>query len=741
MLGQKTLGIKPPGNRRTSLTNTPTDAKDRKTAKKSSQKKDADVLQTVLNVVPVGDTPALLTNHRDLEQCPCGNSSDSWKIDCSKCHQFWHVNCLSMKGMGQSQINKLVEYLCPFCYVAPVPTIKYDLDVCHVCRNTLSLQQSNLELETALISSQLEPLAKCCKLIKDIDFVEFSNRIDTLGQFDQRLKHLLLDDQSLKSLDSDMKLLSDQLATTLDQSSSLQSFESINANIAELQKDLKLLASRPSPESSPSTDSTEQFLKSISERLTALSENEPTVTAGINELKESISSIQSLQHPGPSITPTPSLFPCPAQTTCPPIPPVPEQSIPHSQIHVSDNMSDFITIEEANTLTTFLESCSFKPENGHSVYSVGVPYEYMGSKSSDNVPPIPEELKPLFEKINKVQAEIFNSANSDSGELSAPIINSCLINRYDGPTSYLPRHSDREITINPESSILTLSLGQLCDIKFIEKLTGVETTLACPNRSLYHMTRRSQEVFDHMIDVNSIDVGIRYSLTFRSVDWRNKNSTCIIGDSNTGMLRFGSCKRSTFGELMPGRKFWSPRIDDIDPKSCMGYANVVLLCGINDVKQPDVKSQSDIVDIYQKLKLKVKQIQKLSPNTTVSICKLLPTKDMLLNEKVNTFNRAIHFNLLQTCKGVQRVDGFMQFAQNNALARELSKQFDRHGQPDMLHLNRTGARVLAGLIKQSIFLRLNGGRDKRRRTGRVNGRLYSNVASNSAASQQTTSGG
>ena len=143
------------------------------------------------------------------------------------------------------------------------------------------------------------------------------------------------------------------------------------------------------------------------------------------------------------------------------------------------------------TLTTFLESCSFKPENGHSVYSVGVPYEYMGSKSSDNVPPIPEELKPLFEKINKVQ----------------------------------------------------------------------------------------------------------------------------------------------------------------------------------------------------------------------------------------------------------RVDGFMQFAQNNALARELSKQFDRHGQPDMLHLNRTGARVLAGLIKQSIFLRLNGGRDKRRRTGRVNGRLYSNVASNSAASQQTTSGG
>ena len=99
-------------------------------------------------------------------------------------------------------------------------------------------------------------LGKMLKLIKVIDFVEFSNRIDALGQFDQRLKHLLLNDQSLKSLDSDMKLLSDQLATTLDQSFSLQSFKSINANIAELQKDLKLLTSspRPSPESSPSTD-------------------------------------------------------------------------------------------------------------------------------------------------------------------------------------------------------------------------------------------------------------------------------------------------------------------------------------------------------------------------------------------------------------------------------------------------------------------------------------------------------
>ena len=180
---------------------------------------------------------------------------------------------------------------------------------------------------------------------------------------------------------------------------------------------------------------------------------------------------------------------------------------------------------------------------------------------------------------------------------------------------------------------------------------------------------------------------------------------------------------------MPGQKFWCPRIDDIDPKMCMGYANAVLLCGINDVKQSDVQCESDVVNIYNKLKRKVKDIQKLSPKTFIYICRLLPTKNTELNMKVDTFNRLIHFDMLQTCKGVQCVDGFHKFADHNGhLACELSKSFDRQGRLDMLHLNRSGVSVLAYLIKQSIFLRLHGGVDKRRHTSRLDGRLYSNVA-------------
>ena len=101
---------------------------------------------------------------------------------------------------------------------------------------------------------------------------------------------------------------------------------------------------------------------------------------------------------------------------------------------------------------------------------------------------------------------------------------------------------------------------------------------------------------------------------------------------------------------------------------------------------------------------------------------------MTLNRKVDDFNKLIHFDLFPSCKDLEYVGGFGQFACNRVLAAELSMQFDRFGRYDMLHLNRAGARVLASLIKQSIFLRFHGGVDKRRHTGKVNGRLYSNVA-------------
>ena len=703
----------------------------------------------------------------DNSKCPCNSSTNSWLIDCSKCKQYWHTECVTLDGLNEKDINKLVKWLCPLCYTAPISTTDHIIidsaTSCMSCRNTRTLRDANHEFEVSAAASNLsmiKNISECCNSLGQIDFESFSKSIDTLSQFDNHLKHILLKENSLKGLDSEIKNLSNIMSSAIPVltsqneasdsllpqiSETLQSYDSsmsaIGQNINQLQDDLKLLTEpMTSAEASLMSESTNSLLRDISDKLEKLNSDESSIAVGLSDLKQSVQSLQSTGCQTHSLPPRPpplvehsasqpasSAHPQPLPI--PAVPSLPDQELEHGQVPFSNNRVDFITTDEATELTAFLDTCDFKREGGHSVVSFGEPYEYTGSKSSSNVPPIPDIIKPLLEKVNSLQTELYTSKYK-SGPNSAPVINSCLINKYDGPNSFLPRHADHEVTIHPESSIFTVSLGQSCEVKFIERTSGTETVLPCPERSMYQMSRRSQEIFDHLIELGSVSSGVRYSLTFRAVSWRNKNATALLGDSNSGGLRFGSDKRGTFGELMPGQRFWAPRIEDINPVSCMGYTNVVLLCGINDVRQPDIKCEDDVADCYSKLKLKIKLIKKLSPSTkAVFVCRLLPTKDEQLNRKVDTFNRLIHFDLLRTCKDVICVGGFNQFAYNHMLADELSREFDRHGRRDILHLNRSGTRVLAGLIKQSVFFRLNGGVDRRRHTGLVNGRLYANVAS------------
>ena len=708
------------------------------------------------------DSSSLCRSLWDTKKCPCNVSSDAWQIDCSQCQQYWHVNCVTLNGLTEREINKLVNWLCPFCYVAPVSTSNISPDSessCLSCRNTRVLRDSNHQFEVAAAASNLQSIMNqrthepenlkaietVSKTLASIDLEKLTDSLKLVQNLDLHLQHLLVSDSGLQKFQS----LPNQIAMAIDEklsqststlasavSSHDKSLNTLSKNINKLQEDLQRFSSSTSP--TPSAfESTDKLLTDISSKLDKLCSDESGVSNGLGELKQSIQSLQcSVSQIPPTSANAPSAsHPTPtgiSHNTSAPVP-----SVPHAQVPVTDTMLEFIEQSESVELVNYLETCTFKFENGHSVASFGVPYHYTGSKSSTAVPPIPQKLQPLFDKINNIQTEIYKKQYPDQPNLSPPVINSCLVNKYEGPTSHLPKHSDREVTIHPESSIFCLSLGQSCDIKFSERESGNESSHACPDRSLYLMTRRSQEVFEHCIEAGSVPDGIRYSLTFRAVSWTNKNATCLIGDSNTGFLRFGSDKRNTFGELMPGQKFWAPRIENIDPVSCMGYANVVLLCGINDVRQSNVRSEKDVADLHDKLKLKVKQILKLSPRTAVYVCRLLPTRDSMLNMKVDTFNRLIFFDLVPTCGGVVYVEGFERLACNHVLADELSKQFDRNGRPDTLHLNRLGARVLAGLIKRSVFLRLNGGVDRRKHTSRVDGRSYRTALGDPPAPQRS----
>ena len=644
--------------------------------------------------VDLSDAESLCRSLWNTEKCPCNRSLGGWLIDCSHCKQCWHLECVTLDGLGKPDILKLLNWRCPFCYVAPVSTAEYTTDdSCITCRNTRTLRDANHAFEVATAASHVKDSAA-------------KNEIDDLTSHPA----IIASENSMKCIESEFKQLSDRCN---------QMFHDVSKNVAKLETDISNFISQPLSRTSdsPASETHSMLLQKISDQLEVIS---------LNQANASTAKPPNFSNP-------PVHFSHAATASSPTI-------AEHHQNCTDGLLPEFIDENTTNSLMDFLQTSEFKSENGRSTLSFGEPYTYTGSKSSRDTPTsFPAVLQPVVDKINKLQKDLFYANHPDlkkhENRHPAPLVNSCLVNRYIGPDSFLPSHSDNEITIHPESSIFTLSLGESAVVKFStidsEHATANGTDITADHRSLYHMTRKSQDFFRHAIDKGSIANGTRFSLTFRSVSWKNRNSSCVIGDSNTGMLNFGTDKRSTFGELMPGQKYWAPCIKDIKPESCISYSNVVILCGINDIKKAEVNCLNDTRDLGNLLIDKIKQIKQLNPKCYVSICPLLPTKSRELNQKVNFFNYVLASSLASMGPGVQCVEGFHGFAEHDGtLVGRLSKTLDRHGGLDMLHLNPFGARVLAGLIKRCIFFRLNGGVDRRRGpSNRVNGRPFNSVSS------------
>ena len=355
----------------------------------------ANLVDDILNEPP----PSLVHTHRDKKSCPCDRSYvTSWKFDCSKCGQYWHTACVGLEELDEEELNKLLNWVCPLCWVSPISIKRHNDDqLCYICRNTLSLQQSNFEFESSIASQKVRDISKCCTTLGRINFVEFEKRIDALSQFDARLQHLLLRDTSLKTLDSNIQKVDKSLSEfPSDQLRAVTSNnESLSKCISELQHDIKLLQ-QPST-SQTHAASSDKLLQDISEKLDKLNQDEARISTGLDQLKQSFELAQANQNqqpahacnaPSSSLGPDPSFHVHPSRrspNTEPETPPV-----PHRQVPVFDTKPEFLEQTEATELLKFLDESAFKDENGHSVMSFGTPYQYTGSRSSSDVPPFPE---------------------------------------------------------------------------------------------------------------------------------------------------------------------------------------------------------------------------------------------------------------------------------------------------------------------------------------------------------------
>ena len=354
-------------------------------------------------------------------------------------------------------------------------------------------------------------------------------------------------------------------------------------------------------------------------------------------------------------------------------------AIPTPEQPYSAYKPEFISDQYALELRNFLDQETFTTEGKREVSSYGEKYKYMGSKGH-STKSIPDVFQPLL------------------GQLSENIeykLNQILVNKYSGADAPLPKHSDNEYDINPDSAIFTVSIGDTATVKFTSNDSVGNCELSVEGRSLYSMERSSQNYYKHQIDANPNNT-VRYSITFRSIHWTYLNSLYAVGDSNFGKIQFGEGKGKV-GKSTPGKRDWSATVSDIVPSKSMSYKNVVSMVGTNDLKLPDC----NVMNTYQKYKGKLEKIRELNPRCNIFVCPVLPSRSQKINEKIFQFNGLLFDDLVKSSININLVRGLGEFLDRGNLLK--NTLHDQRTNEDVLHINDHGYRILVKCIKHTIF--------------------------------------
>ena len=529
--------------------------------------------------------------------------------------------------------------------------------VCSVCKNTESIRNNRLILETELLSEQMNKFDEIRS-----NLIDHASQIETL---DLHVRHLLLKKEDFENYQDRVNLIDKKC-------------DQIKTDIAALNV-LSKVEHKPSPNPSLSesdiSNVCDKLSNSLDVKLDSISQSIDAIHTRTAPKKKQVPPFFPDRH---IITPDPLIINDPFVNPCD---------------HIVKYIPNFVSSELSTELIQFLENENFHDKRGRSVASYGKPYKYNGShdddhKSSD----IPVPIQKL---ISKIESEF-------QGDDTA--INSCLVNCYTGEDSFLPPHADDEATIKPQSLIFSISIGATANILYKDNLSNRSELLSAEDRSLYIMSQQSQQFWKHQIKEDVSDRATRYSLTFRCVGDEYKNSTLIIGDSNTRHLSFGDEKK-TFGPDLPGKRVQAYTIEDISPEACIGYQNIVVHVGVNNLKStriPGLFSDTKDINVWEQFKLyeaKINTIRSLCPRATLFLSPALPTKLRWLNHRILEFDRYINNYI---CANVRiRSFDFNNFADSDNLLRSEFASYKYKN--DNIHLGSWGIITFARKIKASIL--------------------------------------
>ena len=132
----------------------------------------------------------------------------------------------------------------------------------------------------------------------------------------------------------------------------------------------------------------------------------------------------------------------------------------------------------------------------------------------------------------------------------------------------------------------TIHLGDTCTTVFTDKCTGDKVEAITSDNNLYSSSSVSQHYWEHELPHPVLsDQSIKYVITFRSINRRNRNSTLVIGDSNTHFINFHhENKNSELGKEIYGRRIKVYTIEEVNPIDSIGFQNIVFQVGLNNMK-------------------------------------------------------------------------------------------------------------------------------------------------------------
>ena len=598
--------------------------------------------------------------------------------------------------------------------------------ICSICKNTESVRSLNLDLEVRQFLTKISDIKSTTEAL--------SSTTDTIDNIDNHLKHILLHKPSdsfrecsaeRSSIESHLKSLSntlnDHVTNTNVQNDHITVVENncnnISADIKNILNEIQNYSSKsPQCETTLNNDFGNELVNICDKLLSEQKSQMDMFADKLNDFERKLSTNTSAPSNLMSPPPPPQSYSTNPQAHSPQVGSNTLKGIKNPTDHVESYDPKFIDQPTTDELYEYL-NCSnskFIQLKGRSVLTLGERYPYVGAPK-ENPEPIPGIINSI---IAKIEDKFPNSG-----------INSCLINKYVGHSSSLPEHSDDEPIIRPESNIFTVSVGKTRKVLFRDRCSKNELDISVEGGSLYTMSRSSQNLWSHRIDKDVVtnehdETEIRYSLTFRSLGQNWKGSTIILGDSNTKYLNFDDDGgNSSFGSKMPGRKVTTYHINDINPTLCLGYQNIVIHVGINDIRdrspgrKDDDPAPTDINAHFLRLKHNIELIKLMCPKSSLIISLVLPTKLHILNDRAGIFNRFI-CNYVYNVNPTIRVITHKDFVLNGALNPVYGCYFNKQ---DKLHLGKCGIRMLAKAFKDNVL-------PYRRH---IDGREYSGVTSGS----------